>query len=202
MTVPSLLIVGAGLAGAKAAEGARAAGFDGPVTLVGSEPAVPYERPPLSKAVLRGEADDASAAVHEPGFYAANDIDLRTGASVRSLDLDACRAQLDDGDSLEFGSVVLATGATPRRLDVPGSELDGISYLRTLDDAARLRRAIASASRVAVVGAGWLGSEVAASARQLGADVVLIDPFPTPLYRVLGERVGSAFAALHADHGV
>lgn len=189
-----LLVVGAGLAGAQAAAGARRAGYDGRITIVGDEPHLPYQRPPLSKAVLRGQADAESTRLHEDSFYADNAVELVTGDRVLALDLETRRACLD--------TVVLATGASPRRLDVPGSRLSGVHYLRTVDDAVRLRDSITTSRRVAVVGAGWIGSEVTASARQLGLEVVLIDPAPTPLHRVLGTDVGSVFRQLHADHGV
>jgi 3-phenylpropionate/trans-cinnamate dioxygenase ferredoxin reductase component len=198
----SLVVVGASLAGAKAAERARAAGFDGRLVLVGSEPELPYERPPLSKAVLRGEAEPESARVHDGDFYSGNDIELLTGRTVDALDRGAMVVRLDDGDTIPYTTAVLATGASPRRLDVPGADLAGVRYLRTVDDSRRLGEAIRSAGRVAVVGAGWIGSEVAASARQLGADVVLIDPLPGPLHRVLGGEMAEVFARLHTDHGV
>ena len=198
----TLLIVGAGLAGAKAAEGARAAGFDGRVVLVGDEQQLPYERPPLSKAVLRGEEPPETARVHDDDFYRANAIELLTGRTVEALDLDARRARLDGAEYLPFTAVVLATGAETRRLDIPGGDLDGVHYLREVADAVRLRDAIRGAGRVAVIGAGWIGSEVAASARQMGAEVVLIDPGPAPLRRVLGDEMGEVFRRLHADNGV
>jgi 3-phenylpropionate/trans-cinnamate dioxygenase ferredoxin reductase component len=197
----TLAIVGASLAGAKAAEGARAAGYEGRIVLVGEEATAPYERPPLSKAVLRGEADVESARVHPEGFYVEHDVELITARAV-ALDPFARRLRLDDGEELRFDAVVLTTGAQPRRLGIPGADLDGVHYLRTADDAVRLRDAIRSGGRVAVVGAGWIGSEVAASARQLGADVVLVDPGPVPLHRVLGDDIGEVFRRLHADHGV
>jgi 3-phenylpropionate/trans-cinnamate dioxygenase ferredoxin reductase subunit len=198
----SVVIVGASLAGAKAAEGARSSGFDGRVVLIGDEPGLPYERPPLSKAVLRGEADAESARVHDPGYYDANDIELLGGRTVAALDVGANEVELDDGERLPFTAAVLATGAAPRRLDIPGGQLDGVHYLRTLDDSLRLGAAIRRCRRLAVIGAGWIGSEVAASARQVGADVVLIDPRAAPLYRVLGPQVAEVFRQLHADHEV
>ena len=198
---PTLVVVGASLAGAKAAEGAREAGYAGRIVLIGDEAGVPYERPPLSKAVLRGEASLDVAHVHPDGFYAEHDIEL-IGDRVIALDPDARRVVLDGGDRIAFDTLVLATGAAPRRLRVPGADLAGVHVLRTADDALRLRDAICTATRVAVIGAGWIGSEVAASARQMGADVVLIDPARVPLHRVLGDEVGGVFHALHADHGV
>jgi 3-phenylpropionate/trans-cinnamate dioxygenase ferredoxin reductase subunit len=197
----TLVVVGASLAGAKAAEAAREAGHDGRIVVIGEEPGVPYERPPLSKAVLRGEAELDVTHVHPDGFYAEHDIDLVTDR-VTGIDLQARSVLLDGGHDVSFGTLVLATGAVPRQLTVPGNDLAGVYLLRTALDAMRLRDAIRTATRVAVVGAGWIGSEVAASARQIGADVVLIDPAPVPLHRVLGAEVGAVFRSLHADHGV
>jgi 3-phenylpropionate/trans-cinnamate dioxygenase ferredoxin reductase subunit len=198
----TLLIVGASLAGAKAAEGARATGHDGRIVLVGDENERPYARPPLSKDVLRGEKDAETTRVHDEGHYDEHGIELLAGRTVEALDLNAARARLDGGETLGFTTAVLATGAEPRRLAVPGADLDGVHYLRTRTDSLRLGDAIRAGRRVAVVGAGWIGSEVAASARQLGAEVVLIDPAPLPLRRVLGDQVGEMFRALHAEHGV
>lgn len=197
----TLAIIGASLAGAKAAEAARATGYDGRVVLIGDEAALPYERPPLSKAVLRGEADPDSTRVHPEGFYEEHDIELVVG-HVTALDPDERRLALATGDEIAFDRAVLATGAEPRTLPIPGVELGGVHMLRTIDDSLDLRDAIRAATRVAVIGAGWIGSEVAASARQMGADVVLVDPGPVPLRRVMGEQVGELFRRLHADHGV
>src|SRR5829696_9036099 len=199
---PTLVVVGASLAGAKAAEGARTAGFDGRVVLVGDEEELPYERPPLSKTVLRGEAAPETTRVHDDGFYAAEDIELFTGRTVEALDLQARQVRLDGNEVVPFTAAVLATGAAPRRLDIPGAELAGVHYLRSVNDSRRLGEAIHGAERVAVIGAGWIGSEVAASARQMGVDVVLIGPGPTPLHHVLGDEVGEVIRYLHADHGV
>jgi 3-phenylpropionate/trans-cinnamate dioxygenase ferredoxin reductase component len=201
MSYRTLAIVGASVAGAKAAEAARESGYNGRVVLVGDEATAPYERPPLSKAVLRGEAEPASTRVHPDGFYDEHDIELVTDRVV-GIDSSSRRLALSDGDTLAFDAAILATGAEPRRLAVPGAELDGVRYLRSVDDSNRLREAIASASRVAVIGAGWIGSEVAASARQMGADVVLIAPTAVPLGHVLGDEIGEVFRRLHADNGV
>lgn len=197
----TLAIIGASLAGAKAAESARAAGHEGRIVLIGDEAAAPYERPPLSKEILRGEKDPEAAHVHPDEFYVEHTIELIADAAV-ALDPVRRTVALASGGSFEFGTAILATGASPRRLDIPGADLSGIHYLRTVDDAIRLRDAIRKASRVAVVGAGWIGSEVAASARQMGVDVVIIDPAPVPLQRVLGDQIGSVFSNIHADHGV
>jgi 3-phenylpropionate/trans-cinnamate dioxygenase ferredoxin reductase subunit len=197
----TLVVVGASLAGAKAAEAARDAGFDGRIVLVGDEAGPPYERPPLSKAVLRGEADAESTWVHPDGFYTEQDIDLVTD-HVTAIDTAERRIELASGDTLAFDRAVIATGAAPRRLAVPGAELDGVRYLRRIGDSLALHDAIRAADRVAVVGAGWIGSEVAASARQMGADVTLVAPQAVPLQRVLGRHVGAVFRQLHAEHGV
>jgi 3-phenylpropionate/trans-cinnamate dioxygenase ferredoxin reductase component len=199
---PTLLIVGASLAGAKAAEAARTTGFEGRIVLVGEETHRPYERPPLSKQVLRGEKDPDTAHVHDSGYYAAHNIELISGVTVESLDVESRQARLSSGDAVGYESVILATGSAPRRLEVPGAQLGGVRYLRTIDDSLGLSAAIKSARRVAVIGAGWIGSEVAASAKQMGADVVLIEPLDLPLQRVLGGRIGGMFAKLHADNGV
>jgi 3-phenylpropionate/trans-cinnamate dioxygenase ferredoxin reductase subunit len=197
----TLVVVGAGLAGAKAAEAARAAGYDGRLVLVGDESSPPYERPPLSKDVLRGEKPPESARVHDEGFYDEQSIELRTGERVTDLDVEARTVHVGD-EVIAFDKVVLAMGARPRTLDVPGADLPNAYYLRTVEDSLRLGEAVRGADRVAVIGGGWIGSEVAASARQLGADVVMCDPLKTPLFGVLGEEMGSAFAQLHRDHGV
>jgi len=197
----TIAIAGASLAGAKAAEAARQAGYDGRVVLIGDEAAAPYERPPLSKAVLRGEAEVDTARVHDEGFYADHGIELITDR-VTALDAAARRLELGSGGSVAFDRAILATGAAPRRLAVPGADPAAVHYLRTIDDAVRLRDAIRGAARVAVIGAGWIGSEVAASARQMGANVVMIDPASVPLHRVLGDEIGAVFRQLHADNGV
>jgi 3-phenylpropionate/trans-cinnamate dioxygenase ferredoxin reductase component len=201
MSHRTLAIVGASLAGAKAAEAAREAGYDGRAVLIGDEATAPYERPPLSKAVLRGEAEPASTRVHPDAFYDDHDIELVTDRVV-GIDSSSRRLALPDGGTLAFDAAILATGAEPRRLAVPGAELDGVHYLRSVADSNRLRAAIHAASRVAVIGAGWIGSEVAASARQMGADVVLVAPTPAPLGHVLGDDIGEVFGRLHADNGV
>ena len=201
----ALVIIGGGLAGAKAAEAARASGFEDRIELIAEESHAPYERPPLSKAVLRGEAEPESAAVFADDFYRDNAITVRTGETVERLDVGNRRVLLAGGATIPFDTAVLATGAEPRRLTIPGADLAGVHYLRTVNDAISLRHAISSAggaTRVGVIGAGWIGSEVAASARQMGADVVLIDPSPVPLLRVLGPEVGDVFRQLHADNGV
>ena len=195
-------LVGGGLAGAKAAQTLRSEGFDGRVVLIGEEPHRPYERPPLSKGYLRGEDGLDKVFVHDEDFAQAQDVEVWTDTRVDALDLDNRRLVLPRNVTLPFDALLLATGSQPRRLPIPGAELDGVHVLRTLEDSRRLRHALQGAATVAVVGAGWIGCEVAASARQMGKDVTLIDPLATPLFRVLGEQVGAVFAALHEDHGV
>ena len=197
----TLAVVGASLAGAKAAESARDAGFDGRIVLIGDERGLPYERPPLSKAVLRGDTDASAANVHPGAYYAERAIELVHDRAV-ALDPAARTIRLAGGETIAFHTTVLATGAAHRSLDVPGAELGGVHYLRTIDDSIRLRDALRSAARVAVIGAGWIGSEVAASARQVGVEVVLIGRASVPLQRVLGDDIGAVFARLHSDHGV
>jgi 3-phenylpropionate/trans-cinnamate dioxygenase ferredoxin reductase subunit len=196
------VIVGASVAGAKAAETLRSEGFDGRVVLFGAERYPPYARPSLSKQLLRGETDAKDAFVHRDGFYEQNDIELRVGTYVQEVDTQSRVVTLDTGESTGYDRLLLATGARPRRLRVPGADLAGIHFLRDLDDNAALRADLQSAPRVAVVGAGWIGSEVAASIRQLGHEVALIDPSRVPLARVLGDEVGAVYRDLHAAHGV
>jgi 3-phenylpropionate/trans-cinnamate dioxygenase ferredoxin reductase subunit len=198
----TFVIVGASLAGAKAAEALRHEGFDGRVVLVGEEAERPYERPPLSKGYLRGEAGREKVYVHDEGFYADQGIELRTSARVVAIEPAARQVVLEDGGPLPYDRLLLATGAVPRRLSIPGWDLPGVHALRTLDDSESLRQAITPTSRVVVVGAGWIGSEVAASARQMGAEVVLIERGNLPLERVLGAEIGAVYRDLHTDHGV
>ena len=201
-TQQTFVIVGASLAGAKAAEALRTEGFSGRLVLVGAESERPYERPPLSKDYLRAEAERDKIYVHGEGFYADQDIDLRLGCTALELDVSAQEFTLDDGERLRYDRLLLATGAEPRRLSVAGDDLAGIHYLRSVDDADVLRERLAQGGSVVVVGAGWIGAEVAASARQRGMDVTVVEPASVPLERVLGAEVGSIYRGIHADHGV
>jgi 3-phenylpropionate/trans-cinnamate dioxygenase ferredoxin reductase component len=198
----TFVIVGASLAGAKAAETLREEGFDGRVVLVGAEPERPYERPPLSKEYLRGEAGRDKVYVHEEGYYEQHDVELRAGRRATALDASAREVELDDGERLRYDRLLLATGAEPRRLSIPGADLDGVLYLRTVGDSDAIRERLDKGGSVVVVGAGWIGSEVAASARQRGLDVTIVEPFSVPLERVLGPEVGGVFRDLHAENGV
>jgi 3-phenylpropionate/trans-cinnamate dioxygenase ferredoxin reductase component len=201
-TRPTFVIVGAGLAGAKAAETLRAEGFDGRLLLFGEEAERPYERPPLSKAYLRGETDRHSLYVHPEEFYAAHDIELRPSTRVDSIAPASHQLELASGERIGYRRLLLATGATARRLRLPGADLGGVHYLRSRGDADALAAAAARAEHVVVVGTGWIGSEAAASLRQLGRDVTMVGPDPAPLARVLGPEVAGVYRDLHADHGV
>ncbi len=194
-----IVIIGASLAGATAAVTLRDQGFDGSITLVGEEPHLPYERPPLSKALLIGDTDEPDW-VSEAGYYADHDVTLLTGTTATAVSPGEQRVTAG-GEDLPYDRLLLATGSSPRRLDVPGGDLDGVHYLRTLDDALALRRRLTAGTRLVVVGAGWIGCEVAAAARSRGATVTVVAPESQPLVRVLGEQVGASFAALHTDHG-
>ena len=196
------VIVGASLAGAKAAETLRQDGFDGRVVLVGAENERPYERPPLSKDYLRGEVGREKVYVHDEGFYAKHDIELRVGRTAVRLDTSSGELELDDGDRLRYDRLLLATGAEPRRLTIPGSDLDGVLYLRSVQDSDALRERLDRGGSVVIVGAGWIGAEVAASARQRGLEVTVVEPASVPLERVLGAEVGAIYRDIHTDQGV
>jgi 3-phenylpropionate/trans-cinnamate dioxygenase ferredoxin reductase component len=198
----TFVIVGASLAGAKAAETLRAEGFGGRLLLVGSEDERPYERPPLSKDYLRGEADRETTFVHPEGFYAEHDIELRLGRTAVSLDTAGAELALDDGERLRYDRLLLTMGSEPRRLSIPGAELDGVMYLRSVADCDALRGRLDRGGAVVVIGAGWIGAEVAASARQRGLEVTVIEPLEVPLERVLGREVGAVYRDIHLDHGV
>src|SRR5215204_131 len=198
----TFVIVGASLAGAKAAETLRAEGFDGRVVMIGAEAERPYERPPLSKDYLRGEVGREKVYVHDEAFYAANEIELRLGRTAVNVDLSINEVALDDGKRLRYDRLLLATGAEPRRLSVAGEALDGVLYLRSVGDSDALRERLDRGGSVVVIGAGWIGAEVAASARQRGLDVTVIGPLGVPLERVLGTEVGSIYRDIHSDHGV
>ena len=196
------VIVGAGLAGAKAAETLRQEGFDGRVVLVGAEDERPYERPPLSKDYLRGEVGREKVYVHDEGFYAEHDIELRPGRTAVGLDTSSGEVTLDAGERLRYDRLLITTGAEPRRLSIPGADLEGIHYLRSVQDSDALRERLDHGGALVVVGAGWIGAEVAASARQRGLDVTVVEPLAVPLERVLGAEVGRIYRDVHADHGV
>ncbi len=202
MSDSTYVIVGASLAGAKAAEGLRSAGFDGAVVLVGDEPDRPYERPPLSKGYLIGKDPREKIFVHDEGWYAENRVELRLGAAATGLHRRDRQVELAGGDRIGYDKLLIATGSSPRRLQVPGAELTGIHYLRRVGDSEAIRAAVTDAGPVVIVGGGWIGLEVAAAARQHGAEVTLVEPQPTPLYGVLGRGVGEIFASVQRANGV
>jgi 3-phenylpropionate/trans-cinnamate dioxygenase ferredoxin reductase subunit len=198
----TFVIAGAALAGAKAAESLRKEGFDGRLVLIGEEPELPYERPPLSKDYLRGESDRTGAFVHEGSFYSEQQIELRRSTRVVEIRPREDHIVLEGGEEVSFDRLLVTTGAEPRRLPIEGSELLGIHYLRSVEDSEAIRERLRSGAKLVVVGAGWIGAEVAASARQKGVDVTMIDPVTVPLERVLGTKVGSVYADIHREHGV
>ena len=198
----TIVIVGASLAGVKAAETLRTKGFDGRVILIGEESHHPYQRPPLSKGYLSGQADLDDVYLHSSSWYDDQRVEVRTSTTVIAIDPGAHQVVLADGERVDYHRLLLSTGSRPRPLDVPGAGLDGVHYLRTLADAERLKDAATHATSVVVVGAGWIGAEVTASLRQLGLPVTLLDAASVPLERVLGPEVGAIYHGLHSDHGV
>ncbi|MFI5757056.1 NAD(P)/FAD-dependent oxidoreductase [Streptomyces sp. NPDC051569] len=208
----TFVIVGGGLAGAKAAETLRAEGFTGRVILIGDERDHPYERPPLSKGYLGhpghpgGKEERDSVFVHEPGWYAQAEIELHLGQTVTSVDRDTRSVHLGDGTSVRYDKLLLATGSEPRRLDIPGTDLAGVHHLRRLAHADRLRQVLAALGRdnghLVIAGAGWIGLEVAAAARSYGAEVTVVQSESTPLHHVIGPELGQLFTDLHSEHGV
>ncbi len=199
---PPLVIVGASLAGGTAAATLRQEGFDGDLILVGAEPLPPYERPPLSKQYLRGEAPFEKALVRPAAFYEQNRIETRFGVRATRVDAVQRIVVLDTGEPIRYDKLLIATGVRNRRPPIPGLDLQGVFDLRSVADADALRSEIAPGRKAVVVGLGFIGCEVAASLRQKGVDVVGIDPAPTPLFRVLGPEVGQVVTAIHRDHGV
>ena len=201
-TERNFLIVGGGLAAAIAAETLRDEGFDGRITILGEESHLPYERPPLSKDYLQGNTDRDSIFVHPKSWYLDQAIELRLGAAVTSLDPAARTVTTATADRLGYEKLLLATGSTPRRLSVPGADLNGVRYLRSVDDSDLLKSGFEGARRVAIVGGGWIGLETAAAARHAGLDVTLIERSEIPLLGILGPEAAAIFADLHRDHGV
>jgi NADPH-dependent 2,4-dienoyl-CoA reductase/sulfur reductase-like enzyme len=197
----TFVIVGGGLAGAKAAEALRTGGFDGDVVLLGSEPERPYERPALSKGYLLGKDSRDSVFVHPADWYAEHDVDLRTGVTVAMID-PAAHLVTFAGGTIAYDKLLLATGSSARRVDIPGAGLGNVRYLRSLPESEALREAFTPDARVVIVGAGWIGLEAAAAARTAGSSVTVLEPQPGALYGVLGPELGGKFASLHRSHGV
>lgn len=202
MTAETFVIVGASLAGGKAAETLREEGFDGRIVLVGAETEPPYERPPLSKGYLSGSDERSAAFLHEASWWAEHDIDWRPGTAAVGLDLASRTLALHPADTLGYDRLLIATGSTPRTLEVPGADLDGVRYLRTLDQADALLDAFRRGGPVVVVGAGWIGLETAAAARGHGCPVTVVEMGTLPLQRVLGDEVATVYRDLHRAHGV
>ncbi len=201
-----IVIAGAGIAGASAVELLRREGYSGRITLVGEEPELPYERPPLSKGYLQGATPEEKVFLRREQDYAEWEVELRLGTRATGLDTTARRLTLASCETLPYDRLLIATGGHALRLPIPGAQLDGIAYLRTLADAralaARVRAVQERGGRIVVAGAGFIGAEVAASCRMLGLDVTVIEPLPQPLVRVLGEQIGAWCAAVHRAHGV
>ena len=199
-TPSSVVIVGGGLAGAKTAEALRGNGYDGGVTLLTAEQQLPYERPPLSKDYLAGKAAFDDAVVHPASWYQDNDVELRWGVEVVAVHRDAGEVELADGSRVGYGALVLATGSEPRRLPIPGAE--AALTLRTRPDSDAIRETFGSGRRIAVVGGGWIGLEVAAAARAAGTEVTVLEAAELPLLGVLGREMAAVFADLHRTNGV
>jgi 3-phenylpropionate/trans-cinnamate dioxygenase ferredoxin reductase component len=199
----TFVIVGAGMAGGKAVETLREEGFDGRIVLLGAEPERPYERPPLSKDYLRGEAERGGVYLQEDGgWYAEHDVELRTSTTAASLDIGGRAVVLSDGERVGYDALLLATGAEPKRPPIPGTDLDGVHVLRTFADSDALRAVLDGGGRLVVVGAGWIGCEVAASARQKGMEVAVVEPRSVPLEGVMGPQLGAFYRDVHSDQGV
>ncbi|MDA3625845.1 FAD-dependent oxidoreductase [Saccharopolyspora oryzae] len=196
------VIVGAGMAGAKGAEALRELGFDGRISLFGDEPHRPYERPPLSKDYLLGNAGFDAAYVHDENWYADNRVDLQLGMTVQRIDRSLRQVELTDGTRIEFDKLLLATGAHPRSLPVPGVDAEGVLYLRRVEDSDRIKQTLAEIDRLVVIGAGWIGLEVTAAARAADVAVTVVETTELPLLRVLGSEVAQVFADLHRAHDV
>jgi 3-phenylpropionate/trans-cinnamate dioxygenase ferredoxin reductase subunit len=202
-TDSSMVIVGASLAGAKTAQALREDGWDGPIELVGAEHDLPYERPPLSKGFLLGKEERDKVFVHESGaWYVENQVGLRLGRTAVAIDRERHVVRLDDGTDVPYGKLLLATGSAPRRLNVSGGDAKNLCYFRTLQDSERTKEQLIPGSRLTIVGAGWIGLEIAAAARDKDVEVTVLEALEQPLMRVLGPEVGAQFAALHRAHDV
>ena len=198
----TFVIAGGGLAGAKTAEAPREQGFDGRIVLAAEEDIRPYERPPLSKDYLQGKTSREEIFVHSPDWYDANAVELLLRTAVTGIDRGRREVTLSDGGHLAYDRLLLATGSVPRRLPLPGADTDGVLYLRRAPDSDRIRDTFATASRMLIIGAGWIGLEVAAAARTAGVDVTILEAAGLPLLHVLGPQVAPVFAGLHREHRV
>lgn len=197
----TFVVVGGGQAGGRAVEGIRKAGFEGNVVLLGEEARAPYERPPLSKQVLTGEAEPDSAALREEGWYRDQGIDLRLSTRAGRIDRARKRVVLEDGQELAYDRLLLATGSQPKVPDFPGVDLPGVHVLRDVDDSLALRKAMRAGARVALIGGGYIGLEVAAAARKLGCETTVLEAAPSLMRRQVAPELGDWYARLHRDHG-
>jgi 3-phenylpropionate/trans-cinnamate dioxygenase ferredoxin reductase subunit len=200
--IEKILIIGAGQAGAQAAVSLRQGGYKGAITMIGAEPAPPYQRPPLSKAYLKGDLDEHRLYLRPAEFYTTQSIDLHLGVAATGIDRKAKKVTTDDGEVHSYDALLIAIGAPPRRITAPGADLDGIHYLRTLADSERLRPMLAAPGRIVIVGAGYIGLEVAAVARQEGREVTVLEMAPRVLARVASEPVSAFYQGLHKGFGV
>ena len=200
MSAP-IVLVGGGLATGTAVRELRTQGYDGELVVIAGEPHAPYERPPLSKGYLLGKDPAEKALVNEESWYAAHDVDLRTGVTVDAVDPDA-RTLSAGGEELGWSGLLLATGATPRRLALADDSGAPVHYLRTLDDSTALKEQLTPGARIGIIGGGWIGLEVASAAQQAGAEVVVLEALEQPLLNVVGPEVGALFAQLHREKGV
>jgi len=196
------VIVGGGLAGAKIAEALRDRDFDGEITVLSEEDHLPYERPPLSKEFFAGKKTLPEFTVHDGEWFRDHHIDLRPGTTATAIDPAAHTVSLPDGSTISYDKLALATGSRSRRLDIPGSDAEGVHYVRTVDQAAALLRTLAADKKLVVIGAGWIGLEIAASARGFDVDVTVLEHAGLPLESTLGPQMGEVFAALHRQNGV
>jgi 3-phenylpropionate/trans-cinnamate dioxygenase ferredoxin reductase subunit len=198
----TFVIVGANLAGGRAAFALRQEGFEGRVVLIGAEPEPPYERPPLSKEYLRGDVAKEKLFIARPEAYDEQAIELQLGLRAKAFDPAAHTVELENGERIGYDKLLLATGGYPRELDVPGAGLEGIYELRTLADSERIGAELRHGRRLTVIGAGFIGAEIAASAQMKGLDVTVVEMLPVPLVRALGPEMGGIYADIHRDHGV
>ena len=201
-TSSTFAIVGGGLAGAKAAEALRDKDFDGHIVLFAAEEHLPYERPPLSKEYLAGKKELGEFTTASSAWYRDHHIELQLGTEVSAIDPAAHTVALPDGSTVQYDKLLIATGSQPRRPPIPGADADRVHYLRTIDDAEALNSVLVEGASLAIIGAGWIGLEVAAGARDRGVDVTVVETAELPLMAALGREVGEVFAKLHRDHGV
>lgn len=202
MSNQTFAIVGAGLAASRAIEGIRETDEEATIVLIGEEDQIPYERPPLSKDVLMGKKPEESACTHAPEWYDEQHVELRLGTAATAIDPVKRTVTLADGSEIRWDRLLLTTGSSVRQLDVPGADLLDVFYLRSMPDSAALRARLVAGSNIVVIGAGWIGLEVASAARQQGCEVTIVEPQSAPLLGVLGDEVGGWFADLHRSHGV